>query len=67
MPQLIAVIDYQKCVPRKCDRGVCKASQKCERKVLKQEKPYESPEPPMVCIGCGLCVDACPENAIRMM
>lgn len=67
MPHLIAVIDYQKCSPENCGDGICLSSKKCERRVLRQEKPYEMPDPPLICVGCGICVDACPLNAIKMM
>ncbi len=67
MPQKIAVIDYQKCIPEKCERGICLASNECERRVLKQEEPYEMPDTPLMCAGCGVCVQACPAGAIRMM
>ena len=37
-------------------------------KVLKQEAPYEMPDPnPALCVRCGLCAQACPVKAIQMM
>jgi len=40
----------------------------CEHKIIKQEAPYEMPDAnPAVCVGCGLCVQACPFEAVQMM
>ena len=68
MPKPVAVVDYRKCHPERCDRGDCLAVLACPNKVLKQEAPCEMPDPnPTMCVGCGLCVQACPLKAIRMM
>ena len=57
MPNPIAMIDYQKCNPERCDR------------VLRQEAPYEFPfsHPSHFCQGCAKCVQACPFTAIRIV
>jgi translation initiation factor RLI1 len=69
MPKKVAVVDYTKCAPEKCDQGVCVAARECEHRSLKQESPYEMPEinPSKWCHGCAKCVEACPLKAIKMM
>ncbi len=68
MPKQMAVIDYSKCHPEKCDKGICHAVLACPHKVFKQEAPYEMPTPPLtMCVGCSLCTQACPLKAVRMM
>jgi len=69
MPQKVAVVDYTKCAPEKCDQGVCVAARECEHRSLKQGSPYEMPEinPSKWCHGCAKCVQACPLKAIKMM
>lgn len=67
MPSKTAVINYQLCDPTQCDGGICAAVMACERKVLKQDSPYEKPDPPMLCVGCGTCVPACIPKAVILM
>lgn len=67
MPKKVAYLDYEKCRPEVCQEGVCAAAKACDKKLLKQEQPYE---PPMAyssrCLGCSKCVLVCPLNAIKM-
>ena len=64
----VAVLDYSKCHPKKCDKGICAAVDACPVKVIKQEAPYELPEIVQhMCVGYEYCVKACPLGAIRMM
>jgi ATP-binding cassette subfamily E protein 1 len=69
MPKRIAVVDYSKCHPDKCDHGVCASAMQCEYGNLVQENLDEAPEvnPSKWCRGCTKCVQACPFKAIRMM
>ena len=68
MPKQMVVLNYRKCQPEKCDGGICLAVLACPQTVLKQEAPYEMPDPnPALCIGCGLCAQASPVKAIQMM
>jgi translation initiation factor RLI1 len=68
VPKQMAMVDYRKCQPEKCDEGICLAVLACPNKILKQEAPYEMPDPnPSMCVGCGLCAQACPLKAILMM
>jgi translation initiation factor RLI1 len=68
VPKPMAMVDYGACRPEKCDKGICLAALACPNKVLKQEAPYELPDPnPDMCVGCGICAQACPLKAIRMM
>lgn len=68
MPRLIAVIDYGRCDPQKCDGGICVAASACPNRVLKQAGRCEIPSPNgAMCVGCGVCTRACPLKAIRMM
>jgi translation initiation factor RLI1 len=65
MPGKIALVDFNKCHPDRCESGVCKAAGVCRYKLLKQEKPYEIPiADPFICRGCGDCARACPFQAI---
>ena len=67
MPGKMALVDYKKCHPGKCDSGICKAALACSHKLLKQEAPYEIPMmDPSLCQGCGDCVRACPLKAIEI-
>jgi len=68
VPKPMALVDYGKCQPEKCDKGICLAVLACPNEVLKQEAPYEMPDPnPAMCVGCGICAPACPLKAIRVM
>jgi len=53
MPGKMALVDYKKCQPDKCDSGICAAALACSHKLL-QEAPFEIPMPdPFLCQGCG--------------
>lgn len=68
MPKKNVVVDYQACDPKQCGDGICKAALACERKVLTQEAPYDMPDTKAhMCLGCSLCMPACPEGAIHML
>ncbi len=68
MPKKTIAVDYQACEPEKCEDGICKAALVCEKKILTQEAPYEMPDTkPSMCLGCSLCLQACPMNALRLI
>jgi translation initiation factor RLI1 len=68
MPDKIAIVDFSKCRPEKCEGGICLASLACPHKLIKQEEPYEIPMfHPSTCQGCSDCVKACPLKAIRIV
>ena len=68
MPKRTIVVDYRACEPEKCEDGICKAALVCEKKILTQESPYEMPDTkPSMCLGCSLCLQACPMDALRLM
>jgi translation initiation factor RLI1 len=67
LPGKMALIDYKKCHPEKCDNGICSAALACSHKLLKQEALNEIPmTDPFLCQGCGDCVRACPLKAIEI-
>ena len=68
MPKRMAAIDYQACHPEKCEQGVCKAAEVCEKKLLIQFEPFELPEikAPTLCLGCARCMVVCPKKAVRV-
>ncbi len=67
MPDKIALIDFGKCHPEKCDKGICAAALACSHRLLRQEAPCEIPMPdPSLCRGCADCVRACPQKAIKI-
>jgi len=68
MPKQTIAVDYQKCDPNDCPHGICQAAILCERKILYQEEAFELPDTKAsMCLGCSLCLNACPRNALRMM
>lgn len=68
MPKRIAVVNYRVCLPEKCEDGVCLAVQACPKRLLKQEGRYEMPDPVSnMCLGCGICIQACPLEAIQLI
>jgi len=68
MPTKMALVQYNRCDPEKCDGGICAAALACPHKLLKQEAPYQIPMPdPSICRACGDCVRACPLKAIQIV
>lgn len=51
----MALVNYNKCSPEKCQSGICPAALACERKLMKQESPYDIPmTDPAACRACPL-------------
>ena len=67
MPKPTAAIDYERCRPGRCEKGICVAVPACPTETLRQDTAYEVPTPVGPCRGCGVCVAACPLKAIRMV
>jgi translation initiation factor RLI1 len=68
MPGNRAAINYEKCRPKQCPGGICTAALACSRKLIKQEAPDEEPMiDPLLCMGCGDCLKACPLEAIKIV
>ena len=68
MPSKIALVIYEKCRPELCPEGICQAALVCKRKILTQEKSFETPvSGPSVCASCSGCMRACPQKAIRIV
>ena len=68
MPKKTVVVDYKICDPEKCEDGICKAALACEKKLLTQEAPYEMPDAKAaMCMSCAICVQACPQKAVKVM
>ena len=64
----LALVDYNKCDPSRCEGGVCAAVKACPRKLLVQEAPYEAPMTDgFPCKACGDCAQSCPVKAILIV
>lgn len=67
MPKKMAVVNYDKCRPEYCDKGICAAALVCPHKLLKQDAPYQVPMPTYACQNCAKCVLICPLRALELM
>ena len=67
MPKPVAYVNYHECQVEKCEQGICLATHKCPRNILRQETLFEMPEiKSEICRGCGICVPVCPFGAIQV-
>jgi ferredoxin len=66
-PEVNITIDYEKCNPKRCGKGICAALPACPTKHIKQMEPYDYPYPTAgFCQECGKCLEACSVKAIKM-
>lgn len=66
--KLKVAIDYERCNPKRCEKGICIAVLECPNKLWKQLEAYEFPYPIQgFCQECGKCGDVCPLKAIKML
>jgi translation initiation factor RLI1 len=64
----LALVDYSKCDPEKCEEGICAAALACPRRLISQEDRHEAPmTDPSPCRGCGDCARSCPLKAIEVV
>jgi len=63
----LAVIDHKKCVPNKCESGVCIAINVCPTNAIEQEASFEHPYVVGGCYECNKCVESCPLDAITLV
>ncbi len=67
-PKVKIAIDYKRCDPNRCDKGICAAVLACPVKLIKQLEPHDCPYPVAgFCQECGKCSDACLKKAISML
>lgn len=63
----LAVIDYHRCDPGKCDHGICIVVKVCPARTIEQEASGEIPFISGGCYACNKCVKACPLDAIMLV
>jgi NAD-dependent dihydropyrimidine dehydrogenase PreA subunit len=64
----MALVDFSRCRPERCEDGVCLAAKACRSHLLSQEQPGEAPmTDPTLCRACADCVRACPLKAIAIV
>ncbi len=67
MPLRIAVVDKDRCQPKKCGhecRKYCPRVRTGDETVIIEDKAIISEK---MCVGCGICVKKCPLNAISIV
>lgn len=66
-PKVKIKIDYKKCNPKGCQKGICPAKLACPNKLIRQIEPYDFPYPISgFCQECGKCIEACIAGAIEI-
>ena len=63
----LAIIDHEKCKPKKCNKECQKACPPNNRGILCIEIENTAIISEDLCIGCGMCVKVCPFNAIQII
>ena len=70
MKKRLAIINHQKCRPKKCDQQcglVCPINRQKKQCVVVDIESVAASISEEFCIGCGQCVKACPFNAIQII